>query len=246
MARGASERAAAAGLLPLSLYVTARTCFCSVGLSKAPRKPQRRIHWLPDAAEAAAKSLLGPWGRLLALCCPVGKTTNKASLLATNWPRKAVPTRPRAAHVRPWKSGDECGLFRTRGHARGTSVLQRPGPSPYYAVCAPLGCCADAYEAWVLFFFSLACASAAVPASEDVCSRSTPTALTRGVRTNTCRCVSSKRRKKIHQSKRVFPGQFCGRPAKGSKTKPNYRPKSIATNLNNISLWKGREARVTQ
>ena len=61
-ARGASEREAAAGLLPLSLYVTARTCFCSADPSKAPRKPPGRIHGLLDAAQAAAKSPLDSWG----------------------------------------------------------------------------------------------------------------------------------------------------------------------------------------
>ena len=87
----------------------------------------------------------------------------KASLgAATKKPRKAVPTRPRAAHVRPRKSDDEWATFPYIGPSRAAQ-------SPPEAAPLTVGCCArapgvllDACGAWVLFFCSLVRASRAV------------------------------------------------------------------------------------
>ena len=92
-----------------------------VGVSDAPRKLRGRLHRLADAAQAPVKRLFGLLKVVFALylgCCQ----NNKGRLgAATKKPRKAVPARPRAAHVRPRKSDDEWPTFPYMGPpARGT------------------------------------------------------------------------------------------------------------------------------
>ena len=133
-----------------------------VGVSDAPKKLRGRLHRLTDAAQAPVKRLFGLLKVGFALylgCCQ----TNKASLeAATKKPRKAVPARPRAAHVRPRKSDDEWATYPYIG-------LPRAAQSPPEAAPLTVGCCArapgvllDACGAWVLFFCSLVRASRAV------------------------------------------------------------------------------------
>ena len=127
---GASEREAAAGLLPLACMLQARTCFCSTGPSKAPRMPPGRVHGLLDAAQAAVKSPLDSWGWFTpptALLLVVFLLLVKP---ATKNPRKAVPARPRAAHVRPRKSDDEWATYPYIGPPRAALVFSRGRPSP--------------------------------------------------------------------------------------------------------------------
>ena len=133
-----------------------------VGVSDAPRKLRGRLHRLAGAAQAPVKRLFGLLKVGFALylgCCQ----KQQASLgAATKKPRKAVPTRPRAAHVRPRKSDDEWATFPYIGPSRAAQ-------SPPEAAPLTVGCCArapgvllDACGAWVLFFCSLVRASRAV------------------------------------------------------------------------------------
>ena len=134
-ARGASEREAAAGLLPLSLYVTSSYLFLLAGPSKAHRKPRRRICRLPDASQARCQESFGLLGRLTLAFFALGCCCCAACAAATKMPRKAVPARPRAAHVRPRKSDDECATFPYMGPPR---VAQIPPEAAFLIV----GCCA--------------------------------------------------------------------------------------------------------
>ena len=82
-----------------------------VGVSDAPRKLRGRLHRLTGAAQAPVKRLFGLLKVVFALylgCCQITKPSLGA---ATKIPRKAVLARPRAAHVRPRKSGDEWATF---------------------------------------------------------------------------------------------------------------------------------------
>ena len=93
--------------LPLSLYVTSSYLFLLAGPSKAQRKPRRRICQLPDASQARCQESFGLLGRLYASFLCSGCCCFAACAAATKKPRKAVPARPRAAHVRRRKSDDE-------------------------------------------------------------------------------------------------------------------------------------------
>ena len=187
---GASEREAAAGLLPLACMLQARTCFCSTGPSKAPRMPPGRVHGLLDAAQAAVKSPLDSWGWFTpptALLLVVFLLLVKP---ATKNPRKAVPARPRAAHVRPRKSDDEWATFPYMGPPR--VALESPRvPRPHLRVL-----CERAWAAaptrvrrWSSLLVVSRVRLRGGAASDTFVMRMYPGACvrTRGVLTNTCR-----------------------------------------------------------
>ena len=119
----------------------------------------------------------------------------------------------------------------------GTSVLQRPRPHRRM-LCACPGVLLDAYAAWVLFVVFSRVRPRRCPSAHAGANTRAGPAHPRGPNEHLQRASCG--RKKIHQSKRVFPGQFFSSVriamAKGSKTKPNYRPKVIATNLDNIPI----------
>ena len=105
---------AAQGLLPnvaKTRASSAFTCFACLGTSKAHRKPQRRIRRLPDASQARCQESFGLLGRLTLVFLGCGCCCVADFAAAKKNPRKAVPARPRAAHVRPRKSGDECATY---------------------------------------------------------------------------------------------------------------------------------------
>ena len=95
-----------------------------VGVSDAPRKPRGRLHRLADAA---LKRLLRLFGLLkLVFALWAGVLPNSKASSAAKKPRKAVPARPRAAHVRPGKVTTSARPFRT--WVPRASHLQRPRP----------------------------------------------------------------------------------------------------------------------
>ena len=114
---------------------SAFTCFACLGTSKAHRKPRRRICRLPDASQARCQESFGLLGRLTLAFFALGCCCCAACAAATKMPRKAVPARPRAAHVRPRKSDDECATFPYMGPPR---VAQIPPEAAFLIV----GCCA--------------------------------------------------------------------------------------------------------
>ena len=124
---------------------------------------------------------------------------------ATKKPRKAVLARPRAAHVRPWKSGDECETFPHMCPTRAALVSSRGRALTVWRCLLCPWTVRRRLPGVGLVCWDSRVHVAGVPVFAQIPGLTRVYARPRGPNEHAAARVSSKRRKKVHQSKRVFP-----------------------------------------